>query len=174
MVGLLEKSRWKAQTLILCCLWISACSRSGPGPAIQGELAPEFSFTNQEGQQHRLSDFRGKVVLVNFWATWCPPCRDELPSLQRLNQQMAGRPFVLVTLSVDSSWDAINRYRQASKLDVPTYADFDKKISSLYGTLMYPETYLIDKKGKVAYKVVGATDWISADMVKFLEVLLSE
>ena len=57
---------------------------------------------------------------------------------------------------------------------MPTYADFDKKISSLYGTLMYPETYLIDKKGKVAYKVVGATDWISADMVKFLEVLLSE
>ena len=175
MGGFVEKPWLSARTLIVfCCLWIAACSRSGLGPAIQGELAPEFRTTNQEGEQHRLSDFRDRVVLVNFWATWCPPCRDELPSLQRLNQQMAGRPFVLLALSVDSSWDAINQYRQDSKLNVPAYADFDKKISSLYGTFMYPETYILDKKGKVAYKVIGPTDWTSAEMVKFLEVLISE
>lgn len=164
--------RQRFTILILSCL-VAACSQ-GAGPAVQGELAPDFTFQDASGKQYALSQFRGKVVLVNFWATWCPPCRDEMPSIEQLQQRMAGKPFVILALSIDDSWEPVNRFMKENGFTLPVYSDFDKKISTLYGTFKYPETYLVDKKGKVAYKVVGATDWMSSDMLKFLDVLVAE
>jgi peroxiredoxin len=168
--------RRRTQTIILtvCCIALAACSRSGGGPAAQGELAPDFTFKDQAGKQYSLADFRGKVVLVNFWATWCPPCREEMPSMEQLQRRMAQRPFAILGLSVDDSWEPVNRFMKENGVTLPVYVDFDKKISTLYGSFKYPETYIVDKKGKVAYKVVGGTDWMSSEMLKFLEVLVAE
>ena len=152
----------------------SICCSSGTGPAVQGEAAPEFTFKDQSGKEVSLSRLRGKVVLVNFWATWCPPCVDEMPSLQQLQGRMANKPFELLALSVDDSWEAVNRFMKDNGFVLPVYADFDKRISTLYGTSMWPETYIVDKKGKIAYKVVGAKDWTSSEVLKFLDVLVAE
>lgn len=153
---------------------VSICCSSGPGPAVQGEAAPEFAFKDQSGKERSLSGLRGKVVLVNFWATWCPPCRDELPSMQQLQRRMVNKPFEMLALSVDDSWESVNRFMKENGFTVPVYADFDKRISTLYGTHMWPETYIVDKKGKIAYKVIGAKDWTSSEVLKFLDVLIAE
>jgi thiol-disulfide isomerase/thioredoxin len=121
-----------------------------------------------------LSDFRGKVVLVNFWATWCPPCREEMPSLQALQDKFGQDSLTILALSVDDSWEPINQFVKKYGYTIPFYADFDKKISARYGTFKYPETFLVDKKGRVAYKVVGPADWTSSTMLKFLNVLILE
>jgi peroxiredoxin len=160
--------------LIACCIALIACSPSGAGPAVQGELAPDFTSKDQAGKQYPLADFRGKVVLVNFWATWCPPCREEMPSLEQLQRRMGQRPFAILALSVDDSWEPVNRFTKENGLTLPIYDDFDKKISTRYGSFKYPETYIVDKKGKVAYKVVGPTDWVSSEMLRFLDVLVAE
>ncbi len=88
----------------------SFCCSSGPGPAVQGESAPEFTFKNQSGKEFSLSQLRGKVVLVNFWGTFCPPCLDELPSMQQLHRRMINQPFEILALSVDTSWEPVNRF----------------------------------------------------------------
>jgi len=158
--------RWSASKILFaiglfttCCSLFSCASVSLQGPIAQGDLAPDFTCSDQVGRQQRLSDLRGKVVLVNFWATWCSPCREELPSLQALQKKFAPNDFVTLALSVDDSWEPINTFMKQHQFTIPVYADFDKKISSRYGTFMYPETFLVDKQGKVAYKVVGAIDW---------------
>lgn len=157
-----------------CCLLSSCNSVPSSGPVARGDIAPDFTFNDQAGRPQRLSDLRGKVVLVNFWATWCSPCREELPSLQALQKKFAPNDLMILALSVDDSWEPINTFRTLYQFTIPVYADFDKKISSRYGTFMYPETYLVDKEGKVAYKVVGAVDWTSSEMLKFLNVLILE
>lgn len=141
---------------------------------MQGEIAPDFTFSDQTGKQQRLSDLRGKVVLVNFWATWCPPCREEMPSLEALQKKIDQHDLVILALSIDDSWEPINKFMKQNEFTVPVYADFDKKISSRFGTFKYPETYLVDKEGRVAYKVVGAADWTSSEMLKFINVLILE
>lgn len=152
----------------------SFCCSSSPGPAVQGESAPEFTFKNQSGKELSLSQLRGKVVLVNFWGTFCPPCLDELPSMQQLHRRMINQPFEILALSVDTSWEPVNRFMKENEFTLPVYADFDKQISTLYGTHMWPETYIVDKKGKIAYKVVGPKDWTSSEVLKFLDVLVAE
>jgi len=166
------------RTAFWVSVWIAViasigCSSSS-GPAVQGELAPEFRFKDQSGKELSLSQLRGKVVLVNFWGTFCPPCIDELPSMQQLQGRMANKPFELVALSVDDSWEPVNRFMKENGFTLPVYADFDKRISTLYGTNMWPETYIVDKKGKIAYKVVGPKDWTSSEVLKFLDVLVAE
>src|SRR5688572_12044376 len=102
------------RTAFWVSVWITVITSigcaSGQGPAAQGELAPEFSFKDQSGKELSLSHLRGKVVLINFWATWCPPCVDEMPSMQQLQRRMANKPFELLALSVDDSWEAVNRF----------------------------------------------------------------
>ena len=173
------KRIFKLSILILALSSLLSCSLSGPkensvGPAVEGQAAPDFLFKDQSGKRLSLSDFRGKVVLLNFWATWCPPCRDEMPSMQSLQRQMDKNQFIILALSVDDSWDQVNRFINQSGFELPVYADFDKKISSLYGTYKFPETYILDKRGVVAFKVIGPTDWASPDMLAFLHKLTAE
>ena len=158
---------------------LAACSDSGEqgpggGPAVQGQPAPLFSFQSQPGRTYFLPDFRGKVVVVNFWATWCPPCRDEMPSLEQLYQRLDKGHFALLALSVDDSWEPVSEFLKKGNFTLPVYADFDHRISSLYGTVKYPESFVLDKRGIVALKIIGATDWVAPEMVQFLEKLMVE
>ncbi|MFN8008482.1 MAG: TlpA disulfide reductase family protein [Terriglobia bacterium] len=165
---------WRAWLLLLLSLTACSCTRtSSQGPVVQGD-GTDFTFSDQSGNTKHLSDLRGKVVLVNFWATWCPPCREEMPSLEALQNRLGPKNLAILALSVDDSWKTVRHYMESNHFTIPVYSDFDKKIASRYGTYMYPETYLVDKEGKVAYKVVGAVDWTSPEMLKFIQVLLLE
>jgi cytochrome c biogenesis protein CcmG/thiol:disulfide interchange protein DsbE len=160
--------------LYLQCACSSTKEPDSAGPVAEGQAAPDFRFKDQSGQQFSLSDFRGKVVLVNLWATWCSPCREEIPSLESLLRQMSPNNLKLLALSVDDSWVPVNEFMRESGVALPVYADFDRQISTRYGTFKFPETYVVDKKGKVVLKIIGATDWVAPDMVAYLRKLTTE
>jgi peroxiredoxin len=164
--------------LVLAFFFQYACSSTpkteSAGPVTEGQVAPDFRFRDQTGQQFSLFDFRGQVVLVNFWATWCTPCREEMPSLQSLVRQMESRGLMLIALSVDESWSPVNEFIHESGIAFPVFDDFDKQIANRYGTFKFPETYVVDKRGRVALKVIGATDWAAPTMVAYLQKLAAE
>jgi cytochrome c biogenesis protein CcmG/thiol:disulfide interchange protein DsbE len=172
------KSPIQLLVLVLLSLPSGGCgflkSTEAPGPALEGQVAPDFSFSPSPGRVATLKDFRGRVVLINFWATWCTPCRDEMPSMNDLRQGPSFDQLVILAFSVDRAWDEVNRFMSENQFTLPVYADFDRKISTLYGTRKFPETYIIDKKGKVALKVIGSTDWMDSEMLSYLRRLMAE
>ena len=118
-----------------------------------------------------LHDFRGKVVVLNFWATWCPPCVEELPSLVELQAKLKNRGIQVVAVSVDVDGNAYRRFLRDQKVDLLTVRDPDHKSDTLYGTFKYPETYIIDRDGKLRRKFVGPVDWGTPEVVDFLQKL---
>jgi len=135
-----------------------------------GDRAPEFRLQTLNGQHLRLSDFRGKVVMVHFWATWCPPCVEELPTLSKLYQNLAGKDFEMLAVSVDEGGaEAVTPFMHRNGLNVPVLLDPDRSISAQYGTFKFPETYILDREGIVRYKVIGPRDWrdpAALDLIK--------
>jgi cytochrome c biogenesis protein CcmG/thiol:disulfide interchange protein DsbE len=126
------------------------------------------------GKAEKLSDYRGKVVVLNFWATWCPPCVEETPSLIELNKRLASRNGVVLGVSVDDDAAAYQKFIADHGVNFPTSRDASKKYAQDYGTVMYPETYIIDRHGKIARKVIGPQDWNSAEMVSYFDALLGQ
>src|SRR5205807_1638971 len=111
--------------------------------------APPFSLPMRDGMQIDLSEYRGKVVLLNFWATWCPPCRDEEPSLRKLASTVDRSKFELVAVSVDDDWQVIDKYFAGATPPYTVVLDRGAEVSQRYGTTKYPESYLIDETGKL-------------------------
>lgn len=122
----------------------------------------------------RLADLRGKVVVLNFWATWCPPCVEETPALNRLQQRIASRGGMVLGVSVDEDAAAYGRFLQQQGVVYPTYRDPSKKIALDYGTSMYPETYIIGRDGRIARKIIGPQQWDSPELVAYLDSLLGQ
>ena len=127
-----------------------------------------------EWRSAHLSDLRGKVVVLNFWATWCPPCVEETPALIQLNQRIAGRNGMVLGVSVDEDQAAYLKFIQNNGINYLTYRDPSKKSAQDYGTVVYPETYIIDRKGKIARKIVGPQDWNSPDLLAYFDALLAK
>ena len=126
----------------------------------EGKKAANFSLKNEEGQTVRLSDFRGKVVLVHFWATWCPPCVMEFSTLNDLYRKMPRDKFVILAVSQDEEGiRAINAFRKKVPFDFSAVLDPKQEVSDLYGTYRLPETYLVNKEGIIVKKFVGPEDW---------------
>ena len=140
--------------------------------AVEGAQAPDFSVKDLSGAEMQLSSLKGQVVLVNFWATWCPPCKEEIPSMIKLNQSMAGKPFKMLAISIDEGGkEAVTAYFKKSGLSLPAYLDTDSKVSQMYGTTGVPETFIVDKTGKIQKKIVGGMDWSSPDVIAFMDEL---
>ncbi len=138
----------------------------------KGKPAPDFALKDMTGRKTRLSDFRGKLVFLNFWATWCPPCRDEMPSMERLHQLMKGRPFKMLAVSLDTDAETANRYIQENGFTFTTLVDQQQKAASLYNTTGVPETFLIGSDGTLLLKVIGPDDWSHPENVAAIEELL--
>jgi len=154
-----------APSLLLACTL--ACQvRARPGVA-----APAFTVTTAQGTVRRLADYRGQVLVLNFWATWCPPCVEEVPSLNLLQGRLQGTPVSLLAISVDVDAAAYQRFLQAYSIQFPTARDGDATIARRYGTVRYPETYIVAPDGRVARKIVGPTDWNNPEMVRYLRDL---
>lgn len=155
-------------TLIVMTLALPGCSRKEK-PALAGNPAPDFTLKDLSGKEVKLSSLRGKVVLLNFWATWCPPCRQEIPSMMRLNQAMAGKPFQMVAVSEDAGGkEAVEGYFKESGTALPALLDTDQAVGQRYGLTGVPETFVIDAKGVILKKVVGAMDWSDPNVIGFL------
>ena len=138
----------------------------------EGSPAPDFTLRDLDGQEIRLSSLRGKVVLLNFWATWCPPCREEVPSMVKLNRAMAGRPFQMLAVSIDEGGrESVAGYFKESGSTLPALLDTDRSVGRLYGITGVPETFVIDGKGVILKKVIGPMDWSDPEVLRYLEGL---
>jgi cytochrome c biogenesis protein CcmG, thiol:disulfide interchange protein DsbE len=143
--------------------------------SLRGHAAKDFSFT-LDGKPTRLSDLRGKVVLLNFWASWCQPCRDEATALNALQQRIApvGGVVLGVDAGVDESQSSYDDFLKSFNVGFPTYLDTTKQIALGYGTSAYPETYVIDRGGRLDRKIIGPQDWTSPEMLTYLDSVLNE
>jgi thiol-disulfide isomerase/thioredoxin len=144
-------------------------------PSLRGRPAKDFALT-LDGKPTRLSDLRGKVVVLNFWASWCQPCRDEAPALNQLQRRIASSGGVVlgVNAGVDDNQAGYEDFLKTYDIDFPTYLDPSKRIALSYGTTVYPETYLIDRRGRIDRKIIGPQDWTSPAMMAYLDSVLKE
>ncbi len=137
-------------------------------------LAPDFAVPDLGGRTVRLSALRGKVVLLNLWTTWCPPCRDEMPSMERLHQRLRGRDFQLLAVSQDEDGRrVVESFVREMKLSFPVLVDPERQVGERYGVWGYPETFLIDREGRIVERVIGPRDWSAPEAVAQIERLLA-
>ncbi len=120
-----------------------------------------------------LSQLHGQVVVLNFWATWCAPCVEEIPSLVAMSQKMKPKGITVLGVSVDADEEAYQKFVKDHGVSFLTIRDADQKSNSLYGTVKFPETYIIDRNGVVRRKFIGAVDWSSPEIVDYLNKLAS-
>ncbi len=141
--------------------------------AREGEPAPEFSLPSLDGGTVDLASYRGKVVMVHFWATWCPPCVEEIPTLDRLARRFAGTDFRLLAVSVDEGGaDAVRAFLKRNELSLQVLLDPDRGTAARYGTFKFPETYIVDRRGILRYKAIGARNWMHPENIKIVQELL--
>jgi cytochrome c biogenesis protein CcmG/thiol:disulfide interchange protein DsbE len=155
--------------LAIFTVLLVGCYRGSRPPRI-GTAAPDFTVQDSDGKL-ALADFRGKVVVLNFWASWCAPCVEEMPSLVQLQQRFKDKGVTVVGVSIDVDGDAYHKFLKDYKIDFPTVRDPDQKTSSLYGSFKWPETYIIDRHGMVRRKFIGAVEWSQPEIVDFLNKL---
>lgn len=143
-----------------------------------GDRAPNFTVRADNGMQISPKNFGGRVLILNFWATWCPPCVEEIPSLNELQKQMAGSGVVILGVSVDHNEKLYQNMLRKFQIAFPTVRDPDENYSYLYGTYKVPETYIIDRNGKVVRKYIGLPDvdgvpkpWTDPQIVGYLKSL---
>jgi cytochrome c biogenesis protein CcmG/thiol:disulfide interchange protein DsbE len=157
------------QVLALVCLaLLSSCNSGGRPPRI-GESAPNFTVTDSQ-RTVTLSQLRGKPVVLNFWATWCPPCVEEMPSLVELQKKL-GDKVTILAVSEDADENAVKQFVREHNVDLLTVRDAKQSANALYGTFKFPETYIIDKDGVIRRKFIGATDWTNPEIVDYLNKL---
>lgn len=137
-----------------------------------GETAPSFSITADNGKTITRSEFGGRLLVLNFWATWCPPCIQEMPSLDAFQEKMRAKGVIVVGVSVDKNDKTYQQFLNRAKVSFVTARDPEANISSSYGTFKYPETYIINADGKVVEKFVGPENWMDDAIIKRIEKLL--
>ncbi len=157
-------------SLLLLSMGMLTGCYSGTRPPRIGNPAKEFSVQDSD-RKVSLDQFRGQIVVLNFWATWCPPCLEELPSLMTMQERMRGRGVVVVGVSIDVDQDAYHRFLKQQGINFLTVRDPQQKVAGLYGTTGWPETYIIDRQGVLRRKFVGAVDWNEPEIVQFLSRL---
>jgi len=140
-----------------------------------GLPAPDFTFPGINGKMVSLSDFRGKVVLVNIWATWCASCVDEMPSMERLYQNLKGKDFEILAVSIDSlGVKVVAPFMKKYKLTFPALIDSSGTIGAGYRTTGVPESFIIDKNGILVKKIIGPLDWAQPELLRFFQDLIQK
>jgi len=160
-------------------LTLSACNKTGSvttaSPiAKENSAAPDISVVSiTDGSTLKLSSLKGKVVLLNFWATWCPPCREEIPSMMKLNSALLGKPFQMIAVSMDEGGKpAIESFFKESGFSLPTYLDQSGNAGKVYGVTGVPESFIIDRQGILVKKIIGGIAWDSPEVASFFEGLM--
>ncbi len=153
-----------------------------PGLAAGGELlhyrenspTPALELPDLAGKQHRLGDYQGRVVLVNFWASWCPPCLAEMPSMQRLVEAMAGRPFQILAVNTEETKSKVWKFKKLLNISFPTLLDSSGDVTRAWEVDVFPTSYLIDAGGRLQYVSYGALEWDNTAVVSVIETLMPD
>ena len=153
--------------LVVAVLAVTGCDR-GSHPGNIGKSAPQF-VVGDSSRTVDLSKLRGRVVVLNLWATFCPPCIEELPSLLALQRQMPN--LAVVAVSMDQDPDVYRRFLVEHHVDLLTVRDEDQRVNALYGTAQIPETYIIDRQGVLRRKFIGAQNWTGPEITGYLSKL---
>jgi peroxiredoxin len=150
-----------ALLLLAGLAWVVFGSERPAAPVGEGHAAPDFTLPALDGADVSLAALRGKVVLLNFWATWCKPCEDEMPAMQRLYGALGGGGpgFELLAISVDEGDDEVRAFRDRLKLAFPILRDPGKRAANLYQSFRFPESWLIDASGVVVARYIGPREW---------------
>lgn len=166
---------------VVAVAWVG---RESYRPITTGSAAPDFAVTDMDGNPARLSDYRGKVVLLNIWATWCPPCREEMPSMQRLYETVGDEDFVILAVSIDAARgekDPFGReggdlraFAEEMGLTFTILHDPSGAIQQTYQTTGVPESFLLGRDGRIFKKVAGSTQWDAAANLELVRRLLAE
>lgn len=169
------------QTFALCMaigLWVgpaSADDRLGAlklGRAAPGTMAAPFELKSLDGPSIELAHLKGKVVVVNFWATWCGPCKEEMPAFERLRQQLDPERFTLLTITTDLQREGIRQFLANLHVRLPVLFDEDQAVSQAYLVRALPTTVVIDQQGMLIGRAVGPRDWDAPTAVKALQSLV--
>ena len=147
----------------------TGCS-SGSRPPHVGSAAIDFTVSDSD-HSVSLSQFRGQVLILNFWATWCTPCTQELPSLMDMQEHMRSRGVVVLGVSIDIDNDAYHRFLKVRNVNFLTVRDPEQKVAAMYGTAGWPETYIIDRQGVMRRKIIGPINWDAPEVTQFLSKL---
>jgi thiol-disulfide isomerase/thioredoxin len=132
----------------------------------------ELVLEDVDGNTYVKRDFAGQVTLVNFWASWCAPCIEEIPSLNRLKQKMAGRPFELISINYAEQRDTVAEFLRRVEVEFPVLMDFDGRYAEAWNVISYPSTFVIDTHGRITYGVNAAIDWDDPQLIERLEALM--
>jgi len=137
-----------------------------------GYPAPDFALRDLQGRVHSLSQQRGKIVFLNLWATWCPPCREEMPSMEKLYRQLAGPDFTMLAVSEDTDHAAVEAFVREMRLSFPVLLDAAGNLPHRLGITGYPETFVIDRQGNIVRHFVGPYDWSDPRYVEYFRSLI--
>jgi peroxiredoxin len=165
----------KALCLVVLLAGIgSAAAQSAPSPlhpVPERPMAPDFSLRDIDGATHRLADYRGQVVIVNFWATWCPPCREEMPSMQRAWERLKDQGIVILAIDVGEDEDTIFTFTADYPVEFPLLMDIDSSVIQSWPVRGLPTTFIIDPQGRMVYRAIGTRDWEDPALLEALRKL---
>jgi thiol-disulfide isomerase/thioredoxin len=167
-----RRQRFSLTMMVLLLVSVSACNSpesSASPPLLEGKAFPSFMLNYVLGKSAREPAFKGKVLVLNVWATWCPPCRKEMPSLQRLSQMLDPKRFAVIGLSTDEDSLLAIEFLAQGGITFSNFFDRNGKMSKQLGLKVYPETFLIAPDGTLARRVTGLQDWSSPEMLALLE-----
>jgi thiol-disulfide isomerase/thioredoxin len=160
-----------ALALGVAVCWISSAGAKELRPWIGG-ATPALVLKDLDGQEHRLTDYRGKVLVVNFWATWCEPCRDEMPSFNRLKARFGDAPFAIVAINMAEGEARIGDFLKKFPVDFPVLLDRDGSVSKAWRARLLPYTVVLDPQQRIRYTALGELDWSAPEIEANLRKLL--
>lgn len=156
------------------CLLLAAAAQAHDLKPWKAGPTPPLVLKDLAGKTHNLEDYRGKVVIVQFWATYCPPCLKEMPSVQRLNQKMAGKPFAILLVNMGETEQEVKEFlRTKVKVNLTVLMDSEGKSVSDWKVFVAPSSFIVDPQGKVRYTLQGGAEWDDPDYVKEISGLMA-
>jgi peroxiredoxin len=155
--------------ILSCCATLVVAQQLQPW---SGGATPRLDLQDLEGRAHRLEDYRGKVVLVNFWATWCEPCRAEMPAMNQLRASLAGRPFAVLAVNLAESESRIRRFMEQVPLDFTVLLDRDSGAAKAWKARVLPVSFVVDTRGRIRYSALGEIDWTQDGVRKAILALM--
>jgi peroxiredoxin len=166
-------SRILLTLLLLVLSPLSSAQQAGKGltPLPDKPQAPNFILNDLDGNQHRLSDYMGQVVIINFWATWCPPCRAEMPSMQRAWEQLEKENIVMLGIDVGEDEDTIFQFTANYPVEFPLLMDQDSKVIDQWPVRGLPTTFVLDPKGRIIYRAIGGREWDDPELLALVRAL---
>lgn len=164
--------RYPLLLALLCCSLLSAVAAAKELKPWSGGRTPPLVLRDIDGKSHNLADYRGQVVLVNFWATWCEPCRDEMPSIQRLKVKLAGKPFVVLAVNLDEPESRIRNFLSKMPLDFPVLLDQEKAVTKAWKVRVLPMSFIVGRDGRIRYSLTGELAWDHDSVASLLAELM--